>query len=802
MAVRPPRSDADKTTTPRRIEVDPAFKGSGVRWQRRRARRRLLRIAGGLGAVAALSVAGVVGYLAFLQEPVEFEDDDAVLIQSEATADTGVLVAAAGAEAFLDIRGEPLILVLPEGAATGRRTFFIPREVHPLRAAQGAELTLIDDVLVEPGERVRISIPSSSADLASFQAQRSSAFSGSGAVPGDRDQSASGGEVGSGKTVTVEDGEASWGTVVGGGDQAGAGQLSYVQTVIENTTTSISAKPSSERAFLFRDVVRHLEETGTLREALVQIGASEAEADRVVSNVLRLSSLEGVPQAALETLEKGSVLAVRLDRNRRDANILQMTVYTPQRRLLSIAQPGPGRFELSADPWIDKQLIDQATRVGWARSSEGEARLKDAVYSAALRNRMPTDLVGEMMVMLSKTHNLDKIAGAEDRMTILFNAEGRGAPAARLLFVGLEVGDRKMQCYVVSSENADAPYECLDPTQRVSVSVPGAARLAGGFTTPVAGTKTSGFGPRNHPILKKIVNHNGVDWAAPTGTPVHAAGAGKVTRADFSGSYGNVVYIEHSGGMETRYAHLNGFAAGLAVGAAVQSGELIGYVGSTGRSTGPHLHFELRQGGTPVDPLGQRVAVGPASGAVEALVNRIIQVESAGNARAKNPLSSATGLGQFISSTWIRMMNTYRPDLVASLSRQELLNLRFDPALSRAMVTNLARENEAFLRARGHQISAGRLYLAHFLGPAGAHTALSADPNATVLSVMGAAVVNANPFLKGKTVSWMTQWSDRKMRSASGRAGSVVTSAPRVLSPDVKRFKEALDQTLTALLEQ
>ena len=123
-------------------------------------------------------------------------------------------------------------------------------------------------------------------------------------------------------------------------------------------------------------------------------------------------------------------------------------------------------------------------------------------------------------------------------------------------------------------------------------------------------------------------------------------------------------------------------------------------------------------------------AAGSDGSAVELLVNRIIHVESGGNARAKNPLSSAAGLGQFIKSTWLRMMRTYRPELFKSMSEAEILELRYDPTISREMVANLARENEARLRAHGHSITAGRLYLAHFLGPEGAHQALAAPGNA------------------------------------------------------------------------
>lgn len=111
---------------------------------------------------------------------------------------------------------------------------------------------------------------------------------------------------------------------------------------------------------------------------------------------------------------------------------------------------------------------------------------------------------------------------------------------------------------------------------------------------------TSSYGMRTHPVLGGRRKHNGVDLAAPRGTPVYATGDGKVEMAQRFGSYGNYVQIAHGGEYETRYAHLSSYT--VAEGAMVRKGDLIGYVGSTGRSTGPHLHYEVRIEGAPVDP--------------------------------------------------------------------------------------------------------------------------------------------------------------------------------------------------------
>lgn len=112
---------------------------------------------------------------------------------------------------------------------------------------------------------------------------------------------------------------------------------------------------------------------------------------------------------------------------------------------------------------------------------------------------------------------------------------------------------------------------------------------------------TSGFGIRTHPISGLVKLHTGLDFAAPTGTPAHAAASGRVTFAGVASGYGNLVRIQHANGIETYYGHLS--AISVTAGAQVNPGDLIGRVGSTGNSTGPHLHFEVRLRGTPTDPM-------------------------------------------------------------------------------------------------------------------------------------------------------------------------------------------------------
>lgn len=138
--------------------------------------------------------------------------------------------------------------------------------------------------------------------------------------------------------------------------------------------------------------------------------------------------------------------------------------------------------------------------------------------------------------------------------------------------------------------DSDAPLPALTTTDG-----------GGPLLTPVAAAVSSGFGPRTHPITGERRVHAGVDFAAPAGTPVVAAAAGVVRVAGRHGGYGLLVVLDHGDGIQTRYAHASRLL--VAAGQAVARGQLIALVGSTGRSTGPHLHFEVRVGGVAQDPL-------------------------------------------------------------------------------------------------------------------------------------------------------------------------------------------------------
>ncbi len=160
--------------------------------------------------------------------------------------------------------------------------------------------------------------------------------------------------------------------------------------------------------------------------------------------------------------------------------------------------------------------------------------------------------------------------------------------------------------------------------------------------------------------------------------------------------------------------------------------------------------------------------------AIQAVVERIIVVESNGDPNAKNKRSSATGAGQFLDQTWLEMIRTHRPDLAQGRGEKQVLELRRQPELAREITTRWVERNATMLSKRGLPVTPGTLYLTYFAGPAGAVAILSVAEHADAAALMASAdvtgrttrekIVNANPFLGTFTVGDLKSWADRKMR--------------------------------------
>ena len=250
---------------------------------------------------------------------------------------------------------------------------------------------------------------------------------------------------------------------------------------------------------------------------------------------------------------------------------------------------------------VDRTPIRIRGRAGdglyWALRAAGASSQSAAAYLKALATQID---VGEV--------------GPDDRFDLVLanrRTAGGEAMAGPLLYAGLErSGDRALQ---LIAWNVGGRISWVDAASS------GQAPAASAMQWPVNARITSTFGRRYHPILHFARMHKGIDFGAARGTPIHAAADGPVVRAGWAGGYGRQVRIAHGGGLATSYSHMSRMI--VEPGSIVHQGQVIGYVGTSGLSTGPHLHYEVLQGGQAVDPMGVRFANAPA--ADPALANAI-----------------------------------------------------------------------------------------------------------------------------------------------------------------------------------
>jgi murein DD-endopeptidase MepM/ murein hydrolase activator NlpD len=530
-----------------------------------------------------------------------------------------------------------------------------------------------------------------------------------------------------------------------------------------------------------------------LADLLTENGMDTVNASRADDAVARILNIR--------EMAPGYIAAYRTQASGIQGQVItQLSLFDSRGLIGGIGLSGDGSFAASDNPWAVKELAayNQAERED---GSGKRYRIMDGIYSAGVRNDIPPNVISETISQMARVYDLGQFIQRDDKFSLIYSGQARepGREDGYVLYASVVHAGETMACYVLKP-NRESAFTCMTDKDTVTEELG-----PSGFVTPVGGSLRSLFGPRMHPILGVVRLHAGVDWAAPPGTPVKAAFEGTVESAGVNKGFGNLIVIAHANGMSTHYAHLSAFADNLKVGQKVASGELIGYVGSTGLSTGPHLHFELHVAGEPVDPLTYNRQVargGDATNASERLINRIITVESGGNPNAANPLSTAAGLGQFISSTWMRMIRSYRPDIANSMSYGDILNLRYDPTIAREMLQNLTAENEADLRRAGHTPTAGNLYLAHFLGSAGAIQVLNTPDETPIETAVGYGVVSANPFLYGRDVGWIINWAERKMSGRSViayKAKEQLPVATRITNSRFRSYSSAIDQLLASI---
>lgn len=262
--------------------------------------------------------------------------------------------------------------------------------------------------------------------------------------------------------------------------------------------------------------------------------------------------------------------------------------------------------------------------------------INSSLYQDAVKAGVPAGIIVEMIRALSYDVDFQRDIQPNDKFAVMFdrmvNDDGKTARIGDMSYAELTLGNTTHRIYRFVTPDGIADY----------YNGKGESVRKALLKTPIDGAKlTSSFGSRMHPILGYTVGHQGVDFGAVTGTPIMAAGSGVVVDADWKGAYGRYVRIRHNGTFSTAYAHLSQIGRGIEPGARVQQGQIIGYVGATGRATGPHLHYEVLVDNKQVNPLGVKLPTGTK---LEGKVLTAFQIETGKleTRMAGLPLTTAT----------------------------------------------------------------------------------------------------------------------------------------------------------------
>lgn len=228
----------------------------------------------------------------------------------------------------------------------------------------------------------------------------------------------------------------------------------------------------------------------------------------------------------------------------------------------------------------------------------GEILDGDSFYLAGMRAGIPAGILAEVYDLLAFEMDFERDVRAGQKFSVLYEenfSNGEKVDNGRVLAVEFEALRGNVKMYRFKKADGKAGY--YDEN--------GNGAIKSLKRTPINNAKvTSSFSnSRKHPVLGYTRAHKGVDFRASTGTPIPAAGAGRVVARSYNSGHGNYVKIRHNGSYETLYAHMSRFAKGVVVGTTVKQGQTIGYVGSTGLSTGPHLHYEIIKDGKHVNPM-------------------------------------------------------------------------------------------------------------------------------------------------------------------------------------------------------
>ncbi len=369
-----------------------------------------------------------------------------------------------------------------------------------------------------------------------------------------------------------------------------------VRIVPQNVSVA-HANRGTDIAVSFVEEIVPARREGTIGDLFEKSGYSGDDADRMTEALTTLLKSD--------KLEAGMAVRIGVENSREAGQIVRAGVYRDGDHLLTIALDDRQQYvkaeEPATNPLVEAELSSAPDKV----AVRGDLpRAYDGIYRAAYAYGLSKQMTKRLIKMLAAEVDFQSRLKPSDRLELFFSQpdeDGNATPDSELLFVKANFG---------SSERVLYRFQMFDG--KVDYFTP-EGRSAKQFLlrNPVPnGRFRSGFGMRRHPILKYRKMHTGVDWSAPRGTPIIASGNGTVRKAGWASGYGKQTIVKHANGYVTSYSHQSAMAKGIVPGAKVRQGQVIGFVGSTGLSTGNHLHYELIVNGNKVDPMRVRLPTG------------------------------------------------------------------------------------------------------------------------------------------------------------------------------------------------
>lgn len=371
-----------------------------------------------------------------------------------------------------------------------------------------------------------------------------------------------------------------------------------VKMVPENVTLISKSPPAPEKQPTQMDerliVVRHGE---TLQDVLRANSVSRQQAADIVAALggRKADSIAGEGRRI-------KLLFADLDGSGKNMTLARVTVHSDDRIEATVAITDDGRYvqveravQTAAPAKKGKRADDEEDD-----EESGGMRLYDSLYQTALKQDMPKQVISDLIRVFANDVDFQRAVQPGDVFEAFYDDSEDRDDRDKLLFATITTRDETFKYYRYRTPD-DGLVDYYDENGRSTRKFL--------IRQPIATARiTSGFGVRYHPILGYSKMHTGVDFAAPIGTPIFASGNGTVLTSGWHSGYGRRVEIQHANGYVTAYNHMSGFARGINEGVRVRQGQVIGYLGSSGLSTGPHLHYEVMVNSHFVDPMRVKLA--------------------------------------------------------------------------------------------------------------------------------------------------------------------------------------------------